>query len=72
MKKHQKYFIKQKLIGVGLLILPLLAYMLMPEAAVIGLISIPMGLVLVFTKQMVWMDDYFWEVEENKQDYEEL
>lgn len=66
MNKRKAYFIKQKLIGVMVVIFTLLAIMV-TDNDVYMLITIPMGLMLIFSKTMIWMDDYYFEVQRRKE-----
>ena len=65
MDKHKLYFIKQKLYGVGLLILTAVIFMVMTDVT-FTLVTAPLGLWLLFTKEMVITDDYFFEVKEQE------
>lgn len=60
MDKRRKYFIKQKIWGGVLIILSLIAANLTSDGMV-ALLLIPLGFYMIFTKKMVWMDDYFFE-----------
>ena len=71
MKHHHKdkktlYFRKQKLIGILTIVLSILAVFLIKEdSVVILLFTIPLGFSLLFSKEPIWMDDYFWESKQN-------
>lgn len=65
MSKRQKYYLKQKLIGVLMLILTVVIVFGLHDATV-TVVLVPMGLMLIFSKQMIITDDYFKEVEEKK------
>lgn len=65
MSKRQKYYLKQKLIGVLMLILTAVIVFCLHDATV-TVVLVPMGLMLIFSKQMIITDDYFFEVEEKK------
>lgn len=69
MTKHQKYFLKQKLIGVAAIVASIMVGLIDPELMVSAIFAVPLGLYLIFTKEMVLLDDYFWEVE-SEQDEE--
>lgn len=69
MKKQTEYFIKQKLLGIGLLLISAFAIFIMKEA-IVSLITIPLGLLLIFSKRMIWKNDYFYEVMDNKEDWD--
>lgn len=53
MNKKQRYFVKQKLLGVAILLLTCID--------MAALIVAPLGLFLMFTKKVVFIDDYFIE-----------
>lgn len=54
MNKRKKYFTKQKLIGLAVLLLTLIDV----RAA---FITVPIGLLLIFSKKTILIDDYFIE-----------
>lgn len=62
-KRRRLYFLKQKVIGVFLLILTIFAVKLLEGDATIALITVPLGLVLIFSKEKCWMDSYYFEIE---------
>lgn len=75
MTRRQQYFLKQKLIGVGYILLPIILAIVttLGECLVMGFFTWPMGLLMIFTKEMVWEDDYYFEVSEyGFEDDEEL
>ena len=58
------YFIKQKVIGVLMIIATILAvWLLLDGDATIALVTVPLGLTLVKKKKKCWMDNYFYEAE---------
>lgn len=60
MTRRQIYFLKQKLVGVAIIILAIVATLLVGEAT-IGIVGILLGLGLVFTESRVFMaDDYYY------------
>lgn len=71
MTRRQKYFLKQKLIGLSVIILAVLIMMFGPKvlgeaAGSFVLIFLIGGNLLLFSKDMVWVDNYFREVEEKE------
>ena len=66
MTRRQKYFLKQKAIGLVLIVGTVIVALLVGGDITGALITIPVGLCLCFTKKMIWMDDYYWEVKEAK------
>ncbi|MBS6180537.1 MAG: hypothetical protein KH921_07090 [Erysipelotrichaceae bacterium] len=62
--RRARYFMKQKAIGFLLIVATVLAvWLLLDGDATIALVTIPLGLTLMFTKEKYWMDDYFYETE---------
>ena len=73
MTRKQKYFLKQKLIGLAVIILAVLIMMFGPN--ILGeasgsfvLIFLAGGNILLFSKDMIWVDNYFREVEEKEKE----
>ena len=70
MTRRQKYFLKQRLIGLAMIIGSILITYLFRHvegSGTIMIILIPMGLVCLFSKDMVITDKYFFEVREKKE-----
>ena len=67
MTRKQSYFAKQKLIGFGIIIVSIIVGLIFKDAMLISLIFIPIGLLAIFTKQMIWVDSYFLEMEEDEE-----
>ena len=65
MSKKQWYFFRQKLMGLVITIGFLLLSILTGEGTIL-LVTGPICLYLMFTKQMVIQDEYFFEIEEKK------
>ena len=68
MTKREKYFLEQKLIGLGVLVLSILFIPVGIEfEALIGSVLLaPLGLWLMVTKQMLIVNDYYDEVQERR------
>lgn len=62
-KRRRLYFLKQKTVGVFLLILTIFAVKLLDGDATISLLTVPIGLMLIFSKEKCWMDRYYFETE---------
>lgn len=60
-EKRRRYFIQQKLIGAVVLILTALAVLFSDGDATIAIITIPVGLLLLFSGDMLIMTDYYWK-----------
>lgn len=63
-KARRWYFIKQKLYGVALLIATVFAVRVLDGDATIAIITVPMGLLCLFGKEMLIVDKYYWEHED--------
>lgn len=67
MTERQKYFVKQKLIGIAMLLLTAVSWIVLDGDVTIGILYVPIGIYLIFTKKMWVMDDYFLQIEERKE-----
>lgn len=65
-QQRRWYFIKQRLFGIALLIFTVLATMLLDGDATIGLIMVPLGLYLIFSKEMLIVNNFYWQEERRK------
>lgn len=65
MTRRQRYFMKQKLIGLVMIIFGIIPSLLIDDGNIF-MVCVPMGIVLLFTKEMLWIDDYYREVEDRK------
>ena len=52
-KRRRLYFLKQKVIGVFLLIFTIFAVKLLDGDATVAMLTVPLGLTLIFSKKMV-------------------
>lgn len=66
--KRVKYFRKQKFMGGILIALGILSAIMSDGDITAALLLVPIGLYLVFTKEPVITDDYFYELEVKKFD----
>ena len=57
-QQRRQYFLKQRLTGIFLLLFTILAVMLTGGDATIAIITVPLGLYLVFTKEMLLANDF--------------
>ncbi len=64
------YFLKQRALGVITLIFTVLAVWILEGDATIALVTVPLGLALVFSKQMLVVNDYYFRTEERKRNAE--
>ena len=65
-RRRRVAFIKQRALGVLTLALSIAAPMLMDGDATICVITVPMGLALIFSKEYMLNDDYARELAERK------
>lgn len=64
MTRKQKYFLKQKLMGIAMVILSVIASITLLEGDLtILMVTIPLGLMLTLSKEMWIADEYYYEVE---------
>ncbi|MBD5457479.1 MAG: hypothetical protein HDR27_02770 [Lachnospiraceae bacterium] len=68
MKKYWKRRKKQYLMGTALIVSGILAVVLVGGDATIALITVPLGLYLVFTKEVLIGNDLQREMEESEED----
>ena len=64
------YFLKQRALGVAVLVFTVLAVWILEGDATIALITVPLGLALVFSKQMLVVNEYYFRTEERKRNAE--
>lgn len=62
-QKRKRYFLTQKLYGVAMLILTAVSVKLLEEDITVAFILVPMGIVLITSKEMLIVNKYFWENE---------
>lgn len=65
MSRKERYFVKQKLTGLALMILTIM-WSFICDAVIFGIVGVPIGLWLLFTKEMVLVDDYSDEIERRR------
>ena len=65
-QQRRWYFIKQRLLGISLLIFTVLATKLLDGDATIALITVPLGLYLIFSKEMLVVNNFYWQKERRK------
>ena len=63
-KQKKMYFIKQKLVGMLVIVLAILSVIFSEGDGTAALVMVPMGIGLIITKDMVLMNEYYWEVKE--------
>ena len=65
MSRKERYFVKQKLMGLALIMLTIM-WSFICDAVIFGIVGVPIGLWLLFTKEMVIVDDYSDEIERRR------
>lgn len=65
-RQRRWYFFKQKLVGVALLGLTALAVSLLDGDATIAVLTVPMGLYLIISKEMLLVNNFYWETKERR------
>lgn len=65
--KRKAYFRRQRLFGLGVLLLAIISAVVVDIAVgvFLGILCIP----LIFSKDMIMTDEYFYEVEEERESY---
>ena len=71
-KKEQRrarrwYFIKQKAYGLAMLVVTVLAVWATEGDITIAVITVPLGLMCLFSKKMLIVDNYYFATEERRQ-----
>ena len=69
-KRKQKYFRKQKIFGIVMILLAVISAIILNGDITIAMFLVPLGLYTVFTKEMVFVDDYFFEMNDVNKDEE--
>ena len=69
-KRKQKYFRKQKIFGIMMILLAVISAIILNGDITIAIFLVPLGLYTVFTKEMVFVDDYFFEMNDVNKDEE--
>jgi len=60
------YFIKQRVLGVITLVFTVLAVWILEGDATIALVTVPLGLSLIFSRKKLVVNDYYFETEERQ------
>lgn len=63
-RERKKYFAMQKLNGVALLIFTAVAIKILEGDATIAFITVPLGLSMLLSKEMLIINKYYWKCEE--------
>lgn len=60
-QQRRWYFIKQRLFGIITLIFTVLAIKMLDGDATIAVITVPIGLYMIFSKEMLLVNDFYWQ-----------
>lgn len=60
-RKRKRYFLTQKLYGVAMLILTAVLVKLLEGDITVAFVTVPIGIVLITSKEMLIVNEYFWE-----------
>ena len=63
-RERKRYFIKQRICGLATLAFTILAVRFLDGDATIALFTIPLGVSLLLSKQMLIVNQYYWEHED--------
>ena len=63
-RERKRYFIKQRLYGLATLIFTVFAVRVLDGDATIALFTIPLGISLLISKEMLIVNRYYWEHED--------
>ncbi len=64
--ERKRYFAMQKLTGIAVLVFTALAVKVLDGDATIAFLTIPLGLALLTSKEMLIVNKYYWKSEEKK------
>ena len=65
-RQRRWYFIKQKLTGISVLAFTAFAVWLLDGDATIAVLTVPLGLYLVFGREMLITNNFYWETKERE------
>lgn len=63
-RENALYFLRQKSLGVFVLIFTAISIWLLDGDATIGAVMIPLGIALIFSKKLIIYGKYYWEMED--------
>lgn len=66
-QQRRWYFIKQRLCGLVLIAITLLAAKALGGDITVGVFLVPLGLYLIFTKEMCIINGFYWQEKERRQ-----
>ena len=65
-RQRRWYFIKQKLTGIAVLALTAFAVWLLDGDATIAVLTVPLGMYLVFSREMLITNNFYWQTKERE------
>lgn len=65
-KRRRQYFIIQKLNGIALLAFTALAVYILEGDATIAILTVPLALYMIFSREMCIVNSYYWETKERE------
>ena len=65
-KARRWYFLKQKAMGAALLALTVVMVKILEGDATIALITVPLGLYMICSREMMLINGYYWETKERE------
>jgi hypothetical protein len=65
-KRRRQYFIKQRIVGGSLIVIAALAAYVLDGDATIAIVTVPLGLYLIFGKEMLITNGYYYETKERE------
>lgn len=60
------YFLKQKLYGILLIAVAILSAIVLDGDMTIGLLTVPLGLIMIFSRKLILVNDFYWEEKERR------
>ena len=64
MRRRRLYFLKQKLIGVFLLVITIFMTWILDGDATMAILTVPISLLLIFSKKKYWIGRDYFQMEE--------
>lgn len=68
MKHDKRYFRRQKLLGLALTILGILSAIMLEGDITVAMLTVPLGLYVLFTKKPVMYDDDYEDLDSGRKD----
>lgn len=65
-ERRRRYFIKQRLYGLMLVAITVLEVIALDGDATVAFFTLPIAGYMIFSKEMLVVDNYYWETKERK------